>query len=239
MKRKNKITATAITAESLGLDPTKYQEAIRYLFDRPLPSETGTEWYWDIDEPEFPASPLEWVKIQTLLYTRSGVDLENYDDERVGMGLNYLMSNNMSNVPFSVIDPSVGLKDAMQLMEAFKSLWRDCIGPRLKHIHAPIGASRGNLCFVSYMWFDACPIFWNVKEIPAWRDAEWSVLDDMLNNPCREVQISALHGIGHEKHYLPRDIEIDERIERFIRQIDPKDEELKQYALAAKAGRVL
>jgi hypothetical protein len=237
MKRK-KITAIPITAESLRLDPAKYQEALRYLFDRPLPSETGAEWYWDIDVPKFPASPLEWVKIQTLLYTRSGVDLENYDNERVGMGLNYLMSNNMSDVPFSVIDPSVSLKDAMQLMEAFKSLWRDCIGPRLKHIHTPIGASSGNLCFACYMWFDASPIFWNVKEIPAWRDAEWSVLEDMLSNPCREVQIAALHGIGHEKRYLQRDLEIDERIDWFVRQIDPGDEELKHYALAAKAGMV-
>jgi hypothetical protein len=239
MKRKNKIATTPTTSESLGLDRTLYESAIKYLFDRPLPTASGSEWYWNIDELEFPASALEWVKIQTLLFARSGIDLQAFDNERVGMGLNYLMSSSMSNVPFSVIDPSVSLQDAMQMMGAFKLLWRDCIGPRLRHIEAPIGSgSAGNLGFVCHMWFDVSPVFFNVKEIQAWRDAEWSVLEDMLGNPCRKVQISALHGIGHEKRYLQRDAEIDARVDQFIRQIDAADEELKNYAHAAKAGMV-
>jgi hypothetical protein len=239
MKRKHKNIATHITAESLGIEPAKYQEAIRYLFDRPLPSETGTEWYWDINEPDFEASPVEWIKILTLLYSQSGDALAQFDNERVGMGLNYLMSSGISMVSFKVIDQTVQLSDAMLMMESFKTLWRSCIGPRLMHVHAPIGScSAGMLGYVCYIWFDESPIFWNIKEIPAWRDAHWSVLEDMLSNPCREVKISALHGIGHDKRYMLRDAEIDERIEQFIRQIDPEDEELKNYARAAKAGMV-
>jgi hypothetical protein len=237
-KSKRKIEMP-ITAESLGLDMAQYQAALKYLFDRPLPSEHGNEWYWNNEEPDFPATSIAWVKIQTLLFANSGLDLLPYDNERVGMGLHYLMSNAISNVPFCVVDPNIDIQDAMQLMKAFKVLWRDCIGPRLRDIDAPVGSvSEGSLSFVCYMWFDVSPVFFTVKDIPEWRDAQWSVLEDMLNNPCREVQISALHGIGHEKRYLQRDAEINARMERFIRQINPTDTELRAYAQAAQYGMV-
>ena len=71
----------------------KYAAAIVYLFDRPVPQGQEQEWFWNIDEPEFPATLLEWTRIQTVLFANAGRDLERFDDEQVGMGLNYVMSN--------------------------------------------------------------------------------------------------------------------------------------------------
>lgn len=232
-------SSVALDASAIGLDPAQYQAALQYLFDRPVPQVSGSAWYWDMDEPEFEASPLEWTRIQTLVYSRAGTDLLAFDNEQVGMGLDFLMSNSISDVPFAAIHETVALHEAMQMMDAFKFLWRDCIGPRLSGVFERIGyGDSGTLGHVCYMWFDVWPTFWNVRHLSSWRDALWIVLDDMLGSPFRAVQISALHGIGHNKRYLERDALVDGRIDAFIRELDKSDVELKNYALAARSGMV-
>lgn len=212
--------------------------ALRYLFDRPMPKEGEDEWYWNIDEPEFEATPLEWTRIQTVLFAQSGSDLSDFGDEQVGMGLNYLMSNSVSNVSFAVIDETVPIDEAMRLMQALPILWQDCIGPRLAGLNRPIGSSNGHLAYVAYMWFEAWPISSNVRHTARWREAIWALLTAMLAVPCRLVQLGALHGIGHEGPDLVTQDQIDQTIASFLRSADSKDDELKNYAEAARQGRV-
>ncbi len=227
----------AVTCESMGLDPAVYNAALRYLFDRPVPDKNGREWYWDIDEPEFDATPLQWTHIQTVLFANAGTDLAPYSDEQVGMGLNHVMSNNAGDIPHMVNDPSVPLADAMRMMRALPTLWRDCLGPRLSKAPSDIGSRSDRLYFVSYMWFDVWPTFWNAKDIPEWRDAMWRVFCEMLALPWREAQVSALHGIGHEGSRLNRPKESNAPTDAFIRNVT-NDEELKNYAQAAARGMV-
>jgi hypothetical protein len=66
----------------------------------------------------------------------------------------------------------------------------------------------------------------------------WRVLHEMLDVPCREVQVAALHGIGHCGPYLERQETIDRTIEGYIRSLDKNDRELKDYADAARRGCV-
>jgi len=236
-KRQGRKTAT-LTAETIGLDPALYANALRYLFDRPVPGRGEQEWYWSIDDPEFEATPLEWTRIQTVLFANAGTDLAPYNNQQVGMGLNHVMSNNAGDIPHMANDPSVPLADAMRMMEAFPSLWRDCIGPRLDAAEAQEDEdSVKRLDFVCHMWFDVWPTFWSAKHIPEWRDALWHVFCEMLDMPCREVQRSALHGIGHDGRYMERQAAIDQRIDRFI--ADKRgDADLVDYARAAARGRV-
>jgi hypothetical protein len=224
--------------QGVGLSPDVYAAALRYLFDRPLPQGSEREWYWNVDEPAFEATPLEWTRILTVLFANAGTDLVTYGDEQLGMGLNYVMSNAISNVPFAAIDASVPLEEAMRMMQAMPALWRQCIGPRLASFRAPIGSAAGRLAYVCYMWFDVWPTFWNVRHEPRWRDALWQVLREMLDVPCREVQVAALHGIGHCGCDLERQDIIDGTVEAFIRSIDKNDQELKNYADAARRGCV-
>ncbi|MES2608850.1 MAG: hypothetical protein V4679_01350 [Pseudomonadota bacterium] len=227
-----------LTPESIGLDATLYASALHYLFDRPVPGKKEREWYWDMDEPEFEATPLQWTLIQTALFANAGSDLAPYSDEQVGMGLNCVMSTNAGDIPLQALDPSVPLADALRMLQAFPRLWIDCIGPRRSHVHETIGSSSGRLGFVCYMWFDVWPTFWNARHIPEWRDAMWQVFCQMLDVPCRDVQVSALHGIGHEGRALLRPRELQERVKQFIRSVPAHDEELRNYAGAAAQGMV-
>lgn len=233
------ISSDKITPERIGLDPALYAAALRYLFDRRVPEGNAPEWFWNIDEPAFEARSLEWTRIQTVLFANAAQHLAPFTDEQVGLGLNYLMSNSVSEVPFAAIEPEVPLAEAMQMMYAMPSLWRDCIGPRLASIHAPIGeGAAGSLGFVCYMWFDIWPSFWSMRHLAPWRDAMWHVLEEMLKVPCREVQIAALHGIGHNGAELDRREAIDHAIDAFLAGIGETDDELRTYALAARRGCV-
>lgn len=225
------------TPQALGLDPARYAAALRYMFDRPVPQGQEQEWYWDLDEPDFEATPLEWTRIQTVLFANAGRDLAPYDDERVGMGLNYVMSNMVSNVPFAAADDTVPLAETMRMMAALPRLWRDCIGPRLAHVHQPIGTAAGRLGYVCYMWFDVWPTFRLQGDRPAWNEAIANVFRDMLAVPCREVQIAALHGVGHSIGD-ENQAALQRVVDDFLPRIGPADDELSNYALAARSGCV-
>lgn len=231
-------TTDLFTASALGLDADLYARALRYLFDRPVPGASEEEWFWNFDEPDFDATPLQWTHIQTVLFAQAGTDLAPYSDEQVGMGLNYVMSNCVSDVPHMANDPSVPLADALRMLRAMPYLWRDCIGPRLAHVHAPIGSiSAGRLGFVCYMWFDVWPSFRKAGDVAPWREAMWQVFCAMLDTPCREVQIAALHGIGHNGGDLDMPDALEARIDTFIAAVHG-DDELTEYAQAAARGMV-
>lgn len=237
-KRRRLEQALAWTPQEVGLAPERYAAALRYLFDRPVPQAQEEEWYWGFEEPDFEATPLEWTRIQAVLFARAGTDLAAYGDEQVGMGLNYLMNNGVSDVPFAAIDAGVPIDEAMRMMQAMPTLWRQCIGPRLVSQRPTIGNPQGRLGSVCYMWFDVWPTFWNVRHESRWRDAVWQVLREMLDVPCRAVQVAALHGIGHCGGNLARQDVIDRTVEAFIRTIDADDLELRNYADAARRGCV-
>lgn len=225
------------TPQGVGLAPELYAGALRYLFDRPVPQGQEQEWFWDIDESPFEATPLEWTRIQTVLFANAGRDLAAYDDEQVGMGLNYVMSNGISNVPFAAIDASVPIEEAMRMMAAMPRLWHDCFGPRLGMDRSAIGSRSDRLYFACYMWFDVWPTFWNVRQSAPWRQAMWEVFRQMLAMPWRDVQVAALHGIGHTMRDLEQPL-VDAAIDQLLRQADPQDAELRDYAQAARCGLV-
>ena len=78
--------------------------------------------------------------------------------------------------------------------------------------------------------------FWNVRDQRPWQDAVWNVLTEMLDMPYREVQIAALHGIGHDVD--AKADAVDQIISAFIRRLGKKDEELENYAQAVRRGCV-
>lgn len=238
-KRKSKTQVPDWSPEGLGLDVERYQAVLRYLFDRPVPVGQEQEWYWDDGHRAFDATPLEWTKFQTAIFANAAGDLRDFSDEQIGMGLRYLADNGQSDVPFAAIDTSVPLDEAMRMMQAMPKLWQDCFGPRLSSLHAPIGSGAGgrlgNIC---YMWFDIWYTFYRVRDLEPWRDAVWRVLREILAMPEREVQISALHGIGHLGRYLSRQPAIDDEVKSFLKERVTDDQELRGYAEAARLGRV-
>ena len=149
------------------------------------------------------------------------------------------MNNGLSDIPYAAIDPAVPLAEAMKMMRAMPRLWQDCFGPRLAWLQAPIGSGKGGwLGHACYMWFDVWPTFYRVRDVPQWKDALWHVFVEMLKVPCREVQIAALHGIGHRGNDLDRDAEVGKTVAAFTAGLHGSDDELRQYAEAARLGRV-
>jgi hypothetical protein len=229
-----------LTPEQIGLSSEKYQAAIKYLFDRPdYEGSFAAEWFWNTDEPEFDATPREWVLIQTVMFARAGEDLQRYNDEQVGTGLKYIMDGGISNVSLAIFDDSVSEHERLLMLNFFPNLWRHCIGPRLKDVFDPIGAvKRGRLGYVCYMWFDVWPAGYTGRADQAWTKALWNVFKELLTIDVREVQIAALHGIGHCAIGMGFDAEIKETVRDYRLNLDNADDELKSYAKAAANGAV-
>jgi len=229
------------TTASLGIDPVRYEEVLTYLFDRPVPNGQQQEWYWGDELVPFEASPLEWTRFQTAIFANAATDLIGFDNEQVGMGLNYLTNNGLSDVPFAAVDPSVSLDEAMRMMHAMPTLWCDCIGKRLQDaspINSPISSGAGGrLWHACYMWFDVWPTFRLASASQPWRDACWNLFVEMLGVPCRAVQIAALHGVGHSVDLLDRDVDVARVISTFVRSLND-DHTLRVYAEAARQGNV-
>lgn len=238
-ERRRREQRTDWTAEEIGLDPARYRQLLADVFDRPLPKSTHDEWYGDLEAIEPDATPLEWTRFQTVLFANAGTDLAPFDDERVGMGLRYLMDNGNSNVAYAAVDASVPVDEALRMMATMPGLWRDVFGPRLGHVRRAIGSAEGGrLGSACYMWFDVWPTFHLARDVPGWRDAMWTLLESLLAMPWREVQLAALHGIGHNVHHLDRQPAVDAAIAAFVRGLDSADEDLRRYAEAARTGSV-
>jgi hypothetical protein len=222
---------TQWTAADVGLDPARHQQMLRHVFDRASSDR-------DDESLTLDATPLEWTRFQTVLFSNAQADLADFDDDQVGAGLRHLMDNGHSDVPYAAIDASVPLPESMRMMAAMPGLWRGVFGPRLAQVHRRIGTGGDLLGSSCYMWFDVWPTFHLARGVPEWRDAMWRLLSQLLAMPWREVRVSALHGIGHAVHYLDCQPAIDHAIDEFLRQIDPADEDLRTYAEAARVGRV-
>ncbi|MCK9688477.1 hypothetical protein [Scleromatobacter humisilvae] len=238
-QRRQAQASTTWTAAEVGLDPQRYDAMLRSVFDHPVPREQHLEWCWDADHLPFEASSLEWTRFQAVLFGNAGSHLAAFDDEQVGMGLGYLMDNGRSDVPYAAIDPSVPIDEAMRMMRAMPGLWRDCFGPRLANVRARIGSGAGGrLGTTCYMWFDVWPTFYLARELPEWRDAMSALLLELLGMPWRAVQVSALHGIGHSLRHLDGQKAMAVAIDALLSGLDPSDDELRAYALAARLGLV-
>jgi hypothetical protein len=94
------------------------------------------------------------------------------------------------------------------------------------------------MAYVCYMWFDLWPTARIAVEEAQWRQALWQVFDAMLHRPCREVQIAALHGIGHNFDSQDWRGEMERALDAFVRNIDADDAELRNCAHAARSGCV-
>ena len=60
----------------------------------------------------------------------------------------------------------------------------------------------------------------------------------LVGNRDRILEIAALHGIGHRGNDLDRDAEVGKTVAAFIAGLHGSDDELRQYAEAARLGRV-
>jgi hypothetical protein len=73
------------------------------------------------------------------MFANCDVDLAPFNDEQVGLALDYIASNAICDIPYQVLDASVPLQAGLLMMKAMPALWRNCVGVRLAGVNEPIG----------------------------------------------------------------------------------------------------
>ena len=170
------------------MDERLYERWLKFLFDRP---DTSPEWYWDTNVEDFSASDEQRVVLIGRTFLRSGSDLTKYSETQVANGLEYILNNAVSEMPFLICQKGVAEEIRIEAVLQMKHLYHDCFAkrcnPALGHLNEP---GAGPLNMVCYMMWDDSPI-------RSWKDVVLEVMEDALyisNDACIE---SALHGLGH------------------------------------------
>ena len=213
---------------------------LRWVFDRPV---TKPQWYWDpCDDPWFedPTTVLAYLR---RLFEQPELLISAYSRAQVAQGLWFLAAGTSSGCTKYFSDPAISWpirKEAIaSIPELFGHLFaREC-GDALGHVDRQ---GDDPLCGCCYMWWDIFPADggWDISPTEGGQELIDALLDAMaaiLLVPSEACQESALHGLGHAAERFPGRAKaiIDEFLDR-----QPKvSEELKQYALRAREGKIL
>lgn len=206
--------------------PPCYQEWLRHVFDCPSPC------FFDLEDVDFKANSAEIVALVTHTLENCKIDLAGFSDAQVGDGLTFIFSNTFSDIVFALKDQAVPVENRLKVIEAIKTLYRDCFAVRCTgHELEPLDS--------------ICYMLWDISPIARWeRDphretfyrAVVNVMDFALTlqNPvCIE---SALHGLGHTHSYYPEGV--TEVISSFLQKNPNLCPQLKSYAGQAIIGYV-
>ena len=197
------------------IDATGYdfEQWIRFAFDHPV---SDTPWYYG-EEVFFTCDPHTVIGYYTRLFHNPRPVLSHYDEAHVEQGLWFVVGSQLSEWLW---DADIPQRLRVECVEAMSVMFREFL------IDHPLDTS----CF---MWWDMLRYFGDSPD-PAIVSSICLTLDQVLRLPARHCQMSALHGLGHLNH------ESKEGIIRSYLAANPKiDDELRQYAEHAIAGRIL
>lgn len=213
-----------------------YQAFLTHVFDHP---ETEEAWFWDIDAPEFKGSPETIARLVSLVFQRSGSDLQMFSDRQVNDGLKYILDSACNDISYVIRKGDFPLDVKLNVIRSMWPLYKDCFAKRCPSVLGHLSeSSKSELSYICYMLWDVTSLaYWpDAGKVEAY-DAIARLLDDVLyldNEACIE---SALHGLGHIHTYSP-DI-VKDIVERFIKNRKDVRVQLHEYAKSVKVGYVL
>jgi hypothetical protein len=212
-----------------------YAQWLSYWFDHP---EDDPKWYIDSDAPDFEATDEEIVALLSLTFQRSGTDLLRFSDAQVENGLWFVADNSVCM--YIVRDSNMPITQRLQAVSDVYRLYCDCFAKRctetLSHLDEPGSSPLNGVC---YMFWDLSSLTYleKCRDRAAMEDTVRSVLSRTLEIPHLACQEGALHGLGHMA--LFDDTRRTRRVvDAFLKQKD-LDEDLREYALDAREGRVM
>lgn len=218
------------------LTPPRYQEWLRYLFDRPV---TPNGWFFDTEFSEFEAQESEIVSLFTFTMHHCGSDLLIYSDAQVRYGLDYIFSNSCSNTVFALMSEAVPSAQKLQALASISTLYNDCFAPRCAPVLGHTSSSGANpLNYICYMLWDTSPLsYWErFQDRQPYYEAIATIMETALaltNPACVE---SALHGLGHLRAYFPE--RVSQIIGAYLRHETFVAPALRNYAQMAALGHV-
>ena len=216
-----------------------FEQWLAYVFDHPV-SESGQEWYWDLDADWWDGPAADTVQFLTRAFENAAVLLQPYSDAQLNQGLWFLVSNACSNHMFDLMDSSVPWPARQRCVRSMRHLFEELFAKRctshLSHLDEP-GASPLNL--VCYMWWDIIPIGPQPND-PGRTDLDFEILGVMeatLQLDSIACQESALHGLGHWHYAYPK--QVAEIVDAFLHSHVGLGAALRTYAASAYRGCVL
>lgn len=193
------------------------------------------QWWFDASaeyhEPPS-ATTAAWLE---HLFSNSNELLDGYSDGQLGQGFWFLLDPASSNHATALLDASVSDEQRRSVVQSVPNLFRDLFAqrctPHLSHIDEEGAGALNESC---YMWWDIAP--WAASGDRHLGYESIRAMEEILEIESIACQESALHGLGHSHRCDPRRVEAI--IDRFTESRGNARAELREYATAARVGRV-
>ena len=194
------------------LDDYSFEEWTRFVFDYPaLPGE------WLRASIDWKGDATKLLTYVTTLFGSASSELRKYSKAQIQQGLWWLLGPE-GGLREWIWDRNIPFEMRKECIESMISVFRDVFSKD----------DYGDIC---YMWWDLIRNFGTPE-----KDTEqviFNALAQILNFETRDVQLSALHGLGHLELPGKR-----KAIEDYLMKRPNLDEELKAYAVTAIEGNV-
>ncbi len=192
------------------------------------------------DGDDFPDDPLDSVLSLAEFLAAAGRVAEAYSTRQIADGLWFLADD--SGLFRELYNPSVPENLRVRCAAAIRQLYAQLFEPLCQNVlsHGDNGESVENpLNSICYMWWDVFPT-WGRPGDPVARGIDevlLGVMRDTLSSENVACVESALHGLGHWHITYPDPVE--SIVNEFLRQRPAIGVSLRDYAQAARRGRVL
>jgi hypothetical protein len=216
---------------------------VNYCFDR-----ENDSWHWHLMDDHLDAEGLptsgNWYRPDavtvcaylTRLFTRPGILIHRFSGDQLNWGFWFILGVSSSYLQVR-LEPAVPERDRVVLVESLLSLYREFFAPLCGDSTSDDdeGHAVGMACYM--MWDMDC--LWPPRqpEFAAIKEAQYRVLEQALHIPSNAVRESALHGLG-DTHYLADPVRVASIIDRFLGENPRIPNRLREYAMAARQGRV-
>jgi len=187
---------------------------------------TSTDWYCP--------DPATLCAYLTRLFTRPGILLHRFSGDQLNWGFWFIFGTGYMQVRLDRSLPEAGRVALVEsILPLYDKLFLTLCGDSITDETKPHPAASA--CFM--MWDMDCLWPPEEPEFAAIREAQFRVLEEALRIPSNAVRESALHGLG-DTHYLSDPARVAAIIDRFLGNNLWISERLRNYALAARVGRI-
>ena len=224
-----------------------YEKYISIIFDNN--GGYGSDQYFedDIDllrdkiEFELEKKPALLIDILHTAFTNFETYLSKYTVFQLSNAIDYIFNPGLSNYGFVFKDDTADKRKRIEALHSLSDLmlyiYEDTAEPILGHLsQSPQDKRKENLNGVCYMFWDTATIPYNCDEDI--RNTCLAVMGKCARSHNIAVVEGALHGLGHAQYYSDQRL-----IETYINEANlgtgENSEALRQYANAARRGRVL
>jgi hypothetical protein len=234
-----------------------FETWIKWVFDHPV---TEREWWWDAADFEVGGRWLDrpaWrvIRFMTRLFEDPVPCVAPYSDEQIDQGLWFIFHDANSRHICSLSDGRVSYALRLRCLRSIVALHERLLVPRCAEVlnqsreREPGATPLNSIC---YMLWDFVykgtledPGEWDLRKA-IWRNRSSNpkfvahmleALQRVLAIPHKACQEAAVHGLGHVQGGHPGEASVI--IDEYLSSNPSIDPRLREYALCARAGKIM